>query len=61
MPRRDPLYRCFSCGWYVGKRVLANHEGECPNCCTVVDTAFEPSREDLRELNKRQNEARRNL
>lgn len=61
MATKPSLYRCWDCGWYVGKRVLAKYQGECPNCCTLVDKEFVGTPQDLRELAKRlQDERKRN-
>lgn len=53
--RKDTIYKCFTCGWYI-KGVLLDedhYDGACPNCGHEVDTSFIPTPEDLRELNKR--------
>jgi len=38
MVTRRKLYKCDSCDWYIGAKVLKRYAGECPNCCTVIDT-----------------------
>jgi DNA-directed RNA polymerase subunit RPC12/RpoP len=53
--RKDTVYRCFTCGWYIGGVLLDedHYVGACPNCDYEVDISFIPKPEHLRELNKR--------
>lgn len=62
MASKKTLYRCWSCGCYVGTKYLKNpkNAGECPVCYKVVDTEFEPTATDLRNLNKKIQEERKN-
>ncbi len=46
MVTRRKLYKCNSCDWYIGARVLERYAGECPNCCTVVDTEKSGDKKD---------------
>ena len=59
MAYRKALYRCWSCGWYAGKRILKKYQDECPNCCTVIDIEFEPTQDDIKELGKRLRDERK--
>ena len=54
-PRKDRLYRCWDCGWYIGGVLLDkdHYDMVCPMCNSEVDIEFQPTPQDLRELNKR--------
>jgi len=35
--KKPKMARCWTCGWYIGRKFLKRCEDLCPNCGVVVE------------------------